>query len=444
MTEQEPTAHNLQKIAPEPDFEERDHSRTLDISDTATVPILGLDDMGQARPKDVPQAEMLPNSGLIEKSMGRAQDVSETETESIADLEEIGQTRIKVLGLGGGGSNAVNRMVELGLIGAEFIAANTDHQALESSLAPTRIQLGPDVTRGLGAGGDPRVGAAAAIESRRELADALAGADMIFLTAGMGGGTGTGAMPIAAEIARETGAVVIATVTLPFSFEMDKRARNASEGVRRLQPHTHTLITVPNDRLLHVVPRDASLEVAFRFADDVLRQGIQGIVELVTKPGLINVDFAHVRAVMQKGGGALMAIGIGEGDQKSEIAVQQALNHPLLEISSLGQATGALIHFTGGEDLGLVEVGAAVEDLRENMPAESEVVLGVTTEPAMHGRVQVILIVTGIGGQPVQGTPATELFSAPSPEIDMDDLDVPAFLRRKSYPSLPRDHGAQA
>ncbi|MFV1858365.1 MAG: cell division protein FtsZ [Anaerolineales bacterium] len=367
----------------------------------------------------------------------------DAEIAAAADVEKIGQARIKVLGLGGGGSNAVNRMVELGLIGAEFIAANTDHQALESSLAPTRIQLGPGVTRGLGAGGDPKVGAAAAIESSRELTEALADADMIFLTAGMGGGTGTGATPIAAEIARETGAVVIATVTMPFSFEMSKRAKNASEGVRRLQPHTHTLITVPNDRLLHVVPREASLEVAFRFADDVLRQGIQGIVELVTKPGLINVDFAHVRAVMRKGGGALMAIGIGEGPDKSEIAIQQALHHPLLEISSLGQATGALVHFTGGDDLGLVEVGAAVEDLRENVPPEAEVVLGITTEPAMQGRVQVILIVTGIGGQPVEDMQFAEAVAAPSPVIDMDDLDVPAFLRRKTYPSLPQDHGAQ-
>ncbi|MCZ6529173.1 MAG: cell division protein FtsZ [Chloroflexi bacterium] len=374
---------------------------------------------------------------------GNIQGFVDTEIAAAAGVEEIGQTRIKVLGLGGGGSNAVNRMVELGLIGAEFIAANTDHQALESSLAPTRIQLGPGVTRGLGAGGDPKVGAAAAIESSRELSEALADADMIFLTAGMGGGTGTGATPIAAEIARETGAVVIATVTMPFSFEMSKRAKNATEGVRKLQPHTHTLITVPNDRLLHVVPREASLEVAFRFADDVLRQGIQGIVELVNKPGLINVDFAHVRAVMRKGGGALMAIGIGEGPGKSEIAVQQALHHPLLEISSLGQATGALVHFTGGDDLGLVEVGAAVESLRENVPPEAEIVLGVTTEPAMQGRVQVILIVTGIGGQPVEDMQFADSVAAPSPVIDMDDLDVPAFLRRKTFASPPHDHGTQ-
>ena len=368
---------------------------------------------------------------------------SEIDVAEQIDLEQIGQSRIKVLGLGGGGNNAVNRMVELGLIGAEFIAANTDHQALESSLAPTRIQLGPGVTRGLGAGGDPKVGAAAAIESSRELSETLSDADMIFLTAGMGGGTGTGATPIAAEIARGTGAVVIATVTMPFSFEMTKRSKNAAEGVSRLLPHTHTLITVPNDRLLQVVPREASLEVAFRFADDVLRQGIQGIVELVTKPGLINVDFAHVRAVMHKGGGALMAIGLGEGTSKSEIAVQQALHHPLIEISSLGQATGALVHFTGGPDLGLVEVGAAVEDLRENMPPEAEVVLGVTTEPAMQGRVQVILIVTGVGGQAVQDipVPASESIEAP---VEMDDLDIPAFLRRKTYPTLPSDQGTQA
>ena len=345
------------------------------------------------------------------------------------ELSEFGQARIKVIGLGGGGSNAINRMVELGLIGASFIAANTDRQALESSLAPTRIQLGPSVTRGLGSGGDPRVGAAAALESSRELAEAFAGADMVFLTAGMGGGTGTGAAPIAAEIARETGAVVIATVTMPFSFEMSRRSKNAVEGVKRLQPHTHTLITVPNDRLIEAVPRDVSLEVAFRFADDVLRQGIQGIVELVTKPGLINVDFAHVRNLMHRGGGALMAIGLGEGEDKANLAVHQALHHPLLEVNSLELASGALVHFTGGDDLSLVEVGTAVEVLRESLPPEVDVILGVTPEPAMEGRVQVILVVTGIGGRPVQS------FTTSQPDvfrIDSDDLDLPAFLRKRA------------
>jgi cell division protein FtsZ len=351
------------------------------------------------------------------------------------DLSDIGQARIKVIGLGGAGSNAVNRMVELGLIGVDFIAANTDHQALESSLAPTRIQLGPGVTRGLGAGGDPRVGAAAALESNREIAEALQGADMVFLTAGMGGGTGTGAAPIAAEIARETGAVVIATVTMPFTFEMSQRARHATEGVKRLQPHTHTLITVPNDRLLQVVPREASLEVAFRFADDVLRQGIQGIVELVTRPGMINVDFAHVRGIMQRGGGALMAIGLGEGPNKAEVAIHQALHHPLLEINSLDQASGALVHFTGGDDLSLVEVGEAIDHLRETLPDESEVVLGVSPEPAMQGRVQVILVVTGIGGRAVQTVTRAESSVVTLDTIDTEDLDVPAFLRRRTVPA---------
>jgi len=345
-----------------------------------------------------------------------------------SELVDFGQARIKVIGLGGGGCNAIDRMVELGLIGASFIAANTDRQALDSSLAPTRVQLGPTVTRGLGSGGDPRVGAAAALESARELAEVFAGADMVFLTAGMGGGTGTGAAPIAAEIAREAGAVVIATVTMPFGFEMSRRAKNAVEGVRRLQPHTHTLITVPNDRLLEAVPRNASLEVAFRFADDVLRQGIQGIVELVTKPGLINVDFAHVRNLMQQGGGALMAIGLGEGQDKASIAVHQALHHPLLEVNSLEFATGALLHFTGGDDLSLAEVGTAVEKLRESLPLDLDVVLGVTPEPTMEGRVQVILVVTGIGGRPIQNF----VTSQPEPfSLVADNLDVPAFLRKR-------------
>ena len=361
--------------------------------------------------------------------MLNTQNATQAKTRPEIELSEFGQARIKVIGLGGGGSNAINRMVELGLIGASFIAANTDRQALESSLAPTRIQLGPSVTRGLGSGGDPRVGAAAALESSRELAEAFAGADMVFLTAGMGGGTGTGAAPIAAEIARETGAVVIATVTMPFSFEMSRRSKNAVEGVKRLQPHTHTLITVPNDRLIEAVPRDVSLEVAFRFADDVLRQGIQGIVELVTKPGLINVDFAHVRNLMHRGGGALMAIGLGEGEDKANLAVHQALHHPLLEVNSLELASGALVHFTGGDDLSLVEVGTAVEVLRESLPPEVDVILGVTPEPAMEGRVQVILVVTGIGGRPVQS------FTASQPDvfrIDSDDLDLPAFLRKRA------------
>jgi cell division protein FtsZ len=349
-----------------------------------------------------------------------------------AELEELGKARIKVIGLGGAGANAVNRMIELGLVGVDFIAANTDSQALQSSLAPTTIQLGPRVTRGLGAGGDPRIGASAAMESSREIADALADADMVFVTAGMGGGTGTGAAPIAAEIAQELGAVVIAVVTLPFTFEMSNRSRNASDGVRELQPHTHTLITVPNDRLLQVVPRDVSLEIAFRFADDVLRQGVQGIAELVTRPGLINVDFAHVRQLMYQGGGALMAIGLGEGRNKASDALRQAMNHPLLEIDHLEGAKGALVHFTGGESLTLAEVGDAVSALREQLPTHVDVVLGATTETTMEGRAQAILIITGIGGQPIAQPAALGDVAEAAAVIDMQDLDLPAFLRRRT------------
>lgn len=363
---------------------------------------------------------------------------------------QVGIPRIKVLGLGGGGSNAVNRMIELGLGDVEFIAANTDRQALISSLAPTRIQLGPQLTRGLGAGGDPRVGAAAAMESNRQIAEALSGADLVFITAGMGGGTGTGSAPLAAEIAREQGAVVIATVTLPFAFEMGRRAENAARGVKKLQPHTHTLITVPNDRVLQIAPRNLSLEVAFRLADDVLRQGVQAMAELLTRPGLINVDFAHVRNLMQHGGGALMAIGLGEGEQRASDAIHQALRHPLLAIDSWEQASGVLVHFTGGEDLGLHEVGLAIEELRAQLSPDADVLIGATTEVAMFGRAQVILIVTGVGGEPVASLSSrTRQVVQPSPQkaemarapidfntlpvaqFDAENLDVPAFLRRR-------------
>ncbi len=346
-----------------------------------------------------------------------------------------GKPRIKVLGLGGGGSNAVNRMIQLGLEDVDFIAANTDKQALASSLAPVRLQLGPRVTRGLGAGGDPKAGAAAAMESARAIAEALRGADMVFITAGMGGGTGTGAAPVAAEIARELGAVVVAIVTLPFSFEMTRRSQGALEGVKRLQPHAHTMITVPNDRLLQVVPRDLSLEVAFRLADDVLRQGVQGISELVTRPGLINVDFAHVRRLLLRGGGAILSIGIGEGESKATDAVQQALNHPLLEIESLEQASGVLVHFTGGDDLTLFEVSDAVTSLRETMPEQAEVILGASTEADFGTRAQAILIVTGLGGRPVSTADVGIFHSEDRQDNELQemeaDLDLPTFLRRR-------------
>lgn len=366
---------------------------------------------------------------------------------------------IKVLGLGGAGSNAVNRMIELGLSGVDFIAANTDHQALESCLAPVKIHLGPKATRGLGAGGNPAVGRTAAEESFRQIAGALQGADMVFLTAGMGGGTGTGSIPVAAQIARHLGAVTIAVVTTPFSFEMGRRQKNANEGLMLLRPNTDTLISIPNDRLLDVAPRNLPLEVAFRLADDVLRQAVQGITEIITTPGMINVDFANVRHLMKLGGGALMSIGQGQGEDKAIKAIEQAIHHPLLNASSLDSAAGVLINFTSGKDLSLMEVQDAVNYVQEQAGAQAEIVMGIINDDNMEDRVEVILVITGLGARPLEETisgfvPAqAQLVSQPEPEPAMaepvaqpavqprpairletmpatTDLDIPAFLRR--------------
>ncbi len=373
---------------------------------------------------------------------------------------------IKVVGLGGGGCNAVNRMIEAGMTGVEFIACNTDRQALKSSLAGVKIQLGPKCTRGLGAGGLPPVGEKAAEESFQALADALDGADMVFLAAGMGGGTGTGSIPVAARVAKHMGAVTIAIVTTPFSFEMNKRQKNAAIGLQKLREFTHTLITVPNDRLLEVAPKDLPLEMAFKLADDVLRQGVQGISELLTETGLINVDFAHVRHVMELGGGALMAIGTGEGEGKAMKALNQALNHPLLEKVDLSTATGVIANFTGGPDLTFAEVTETLSHLHEEAGEAAEIIPGVISDPNLTDRAQVILIVTGLGGLPFEkAVPGAEKFladlprtEAPShrktpstpietpteayrepayaytpgrPTVNSTDLDVPAFLRKR-------------
>ena len=363
---------------------------------------------------------------------------------------------IKVLGLGGGGGNAVDRMIELGFPGVEFVSANTDYQVLQKSLAPVKVQLGPELTRGLGAGGNPEIGYRAAQESRPELEAALDGADMVFLAAGMGGGTGTGAIAVAGEVARSLGAVTIAVVTTPFSFEMGRRQKNAQEGMALLRPQTDTLIAIPNDRLLYVAPQNLPLEVAFRLADDVLRQGVQGIAELVTQPGLINVDFAHVRNMMKRGGGAFMAIGQGRGEEKVFHAIQQALNHPLLESVSLEDADGVIANFSGGDDLSLYEVGNAVGHIQEMTGEGVDVVMGVTYDPRMRERAQVILVVTGLGAKTLSDVvssaarikPQTSDDSAGETEtaernpveegrqampIDIvNDLDVPAFMRKRA------------
>lgn len=345
----------------------------------------------------------------------------ETENSNIA--MGVSQPVLKVIGMGGGGCNAIERMMALQLRGVDFIAANTDAQALASNPAPTRILLGPRATRGFGSGGDPLRGRDAADESRREIAAALAGADMVFLTAGMGGGTGTGAIPIAAEIAREQGAVTIAIVTTPFSFEMGRRQKNAAEGLDRLRQHTHTLISIPNDRLLYVAPRDLPMEQAFHLADDVLRQAVQGITELITEPGLINVDFAHVRRLILLGGGALMSIGHGQGEAKAAKALDQALHHPLLEDVTLSSAAGVIANFTGGEDLSLYDVQAALSGLQARTGPQTEIVFGVINDERMDGRAQVILMITGLG----------------SPTLEEA---LPGFKQSRSKTTAPVDQAA--
>lgn len=363
---------------------------------------------------------------------------------------------LKVVGLGGGGCNAINRMIELGLSGVDYIACNTDSQALKNSLAPTKVQLGPRLTRGLGAGGDPKIGEAAAEESFSELNRAMAGADMVFLAGGMGGGTGTGSIPVAARVARNLGAVTIAIVTMPFSFEVGRRQQNARHGLAQLRQHTDTLITVPNDRLLQIAPRDLPLELTFRMADDVLRQGIQGISELITQTGLINVDFAHVRQLMQMGGGSLLAIGHGQGENKALQAVERALHHPLIESVSLENATGIIANFTAGQSLTFVEMTEALTHLQQKTNNQAEIIPGVITDERMGDRAQVILVITGLGATPVETKtvvaqqpavaqhPIKTEMPIPAPKqqpqsvapIEMiapsiTDLDVPAFMRRR-------------
>ena len=361
---------------------------------------------------------------------------------------------LKVIGLGGGGSNTINRMIELDLTGVEYIAANTDAQALRNSLASKKIQMGPRLTRGMGAGGNPKIGEAAAEESYREISAALDGADMVFVTAGMGGGTGTGSIPVVARIARSIGAVTIAIVSLPFSFEVGRRQQNAREGLMHLRPNTDTLITVPNDRLLQIAPRDLPLEMAFRLADDVLRQGIQGISELITQPGLINVDFSHIRQLMQNGGGSLLSIGYGQGENKAIQAIDRALNHPLLDSIPVQDSTGIIANFTAGSDLTFIEVTEALTYLQNKTNNQAEIIPGVINDERMQDRVQVILIITGLGATPVDShiqvqrtaeapqnpsvppvthaphvnqMPQVELAGAPA------NLDLPAFLRRRVH-----------
>jgi cell division protein FtsZ len=336
---------------------------------------------------------------------------------------------IRVVGVGGGGTNAVNRMVDAGLTGVEFIAVNTDAQALMMCDADVKIHIGSAATRGLGAGADPAVGHAAAQESRDELKDALKGADMIFITAGEGGGTGTGGAPILAELGRELGALTVGVVTRPFAFEGRKRAQQAEQGVESLRERVDTLIVIENDRLLQVVERQTSVMEAFRMADDVLRQGVQGITDLITVPGLVNLDFADVRTIMRDAGSALMGIGVASGDSRAAEAARSAVSSPLLE-SSIEGATGILLNITGGPEIGLFEVNEAAEVVTSAADQNANIIFGAVIDEAMGDAVRVTVIATGFGGQRRRRRGSAEApAGARSGRGDQETLDVPSFLR---------------
>jgi len=347
---------------------------------------------------------------------------------------------LKVAGVGGGGTNAVNRMVDAGLAGVEFIAVNTDAQALLMADADIKIQVGAEVTRGLGAGADPEIGLAAAQESRDELKEALKGADMVFITASEGGGTGTGGAPIVAEIGQEIGALTVGVVTRPFGFEGRKRAEQAERGIDQLRDRVDTLIVIENDRLLQVVERQTTVVEAFRMADDILRQGVQGITDLITEPGLVNLDFADVRTIMRDAGSALMGIGRASGENRAAEAARSAVSSPLLEASIEG-ATGILLNVTGGSDIGLFEVNEAAEVVTGAADQNANVIFGAVIDDSFGGDVQVTVIATGFGGQgrrrrkreaPPLERPAPAAAASEGFDVSQDVLDVPSFLRDDS------------
>jgi cell division protein FtsZ len=341
---------------------------------------------------------------------------------------------IKVVGVGGGGTNAVNRMVDAGLTGVEFVAVNTDAQALLMCDADVKIHIGAKATRGLGAGADPTVGREAATESRDELKEALKGADMIFVTAGEGGGTGTGGAPVIAELGRELEALTVGVVTRPFNFEGRRRQQQAEQGISELADKVDTLIIIENDRLLQVVEKKTPLSEAFKMADDVLRQGVQGITDLITVPGIVNLDFADVRTIMRDAGSALMGIGIGQGENRAAEAARTAVSSPLLE-SSIEGATGILLNITGPSDLGLFEVNEAAEVVTGAADQNANVIFGAVIDDQAGADVRVTVIATGFGVQRRRqvrrqladsGSP----LGSRTPEFDPGDtLDVPSFLR---------------
>ncbi|MFQ3616214.1 MAG: cell division protein FtsZ [Cyanobacteriota bacterium] len=367
-----------------------------------------------------------------------------------SDIVPSSLARIKVIGVGGGGCNAINRMIASQVSGVEFWSVNTDAQALTNAATPNRLQVGKKLTRGLGAGGHPPVGEKAAEESRDEIATALEGADLVFITAGMGGGTGTGAAPIVAEVAKEVGALTVGVVTRPFTFEGKRRTSQAEEGIGALQSRVDTLIVIPNDKLLTVISAETPVQDAFRVADDILRQGVQGISDIITIPGLVNVDFADVRAVMADAGSALMGIGIGTGKSRAREAATAAISSPLLE-SSIDGARGVVFNIRGGSDLTLHEVNAAAEIIYEAVDPNANIIFGAVIDDRLQGEVQITVIATGFAPGEVAAlqssrvAPLKRTVTAPpigtmptTPSADprlRPGLDIPEFLQRRRPPT---------
>jgi cell division protein FtsZ len=382
------------------------------------------------------------------------------------DDAQPASARIKVIGVGGGGGNAVERMITAQVAGIEFLAANTDLQALRKNRAQVKLQLGMKLTKGLGAGANPEIGRSAALEDSELVLQALHGSDMVFVTAGLGGGTGTGAAPIIANLAREMGALVVAVVTKPFGFEGRRRRQQADEGLSKLREVVDTVITIPNDKLLHTVDRQTSVAQAFLMADDILRQAVQGISDLITIPGEINLDFADVKTIMSGMGMALMGTGVAEGEHRAVEAAQRAISSPLLEDASIHGARGVLINVTGGEDMTLLEVSEAAQIIQEAADPDANIIFGTVIDRALQGQVKVTVIATGFlrdesraqvramrhaqseaaaaparpgagflrGGRPVESgdlTPGDDGFLPNFAGLRKDDLDIPAFLRKQ-------------
>ena len=400
----------------------------------------------------IPSSNRYENSGADHRSTERYMSgvpAIERKTEGVITP---GAANIKVIGVGGGGGNAVNRMIASNVVGVEFWSINTDSQALAQSSATKQLQVGQKLTRGLGAGGNPAIGQKAAEESRDEVAAALAGADLVFITCGMGGGTGTGAAPIVAEIAKEMGALTIGVITRPFTFEGRRRIHQAEEGMAALQSRVDTLIVIPNDKILSVISEQTPVQEAFRVADDILRQGVQGISDIINIPGLVNVDFADVRAVMADAGSALMGVGIASGKSRAKEAAIAAIDSPLLE-SSIRGAKGVVFNITGGSDLTLHEVSTAADTIYEVVDPNANIIFGAVIDEERQGEIQITVIATGFTGDtatpiplpgrtvqlPKNPSPAEPESQKPSAQSDSSKkspiLDIPEFLQRRRPPN---------